>query len=159
MAPISSQNAETTALPLTEQITCLCDYCINLIRAMVKFKELPDMPHLGITDICPEDPGPEVCRLCKVVTEQLSTQEWYLAIEGPSLKPTDWKAASLWMTQTYNGGERLYKSSSVKPRRLCGVTIDNIKYAIWADEGDSNSSLLIALLTVKPRKSGKCSSD
>lgn len=159
MAPISSQNAETTALPLTEQITYLCDYCINLIRAMVKFEEMSDKSILERAHICPEDPGPEICRLCKVLTEQLSTQKQHLTTEGPDLKPTDWKKADLWMFQTYNGGERLYKTFSVKPRRLCGVKIHRAKYAIWADKGDSDYSLLVALLTVKPRKSGKCISD
>lgn len=126
---------------------------------MVKFEEMSDKPILERAHICPEDPGPEICRLCKVLTEQLSTQEQHLTTEGPDLKPTDWKKADLWMFQIYNGGERLYKSFSVKPRRLCGITIEMCNYIVWADKGDRNSSLLVALLTVKLRKSGKCSYD
>jgi hypothetical protein len=135
MAPISSQNAETTALPLTEQITDLCDYCVSLTEAMVKYRKLSGMMETVYKYICPQDPGPEVCRLCKVVTKQLSTQEQQLATEGSHLNPTDWKKAQLQMSQIYNGGGRLYGPDSVNSRRICGITIHRNKYVVWADKG------------------------
>jgi hypothetical protein len=139
MAPISSQNVETTALPLTEQITDLCDYCVNLTEATVKERS-------GISDlnlhkyICPQDSSPEVCRLCKVVTKQMSTQKQLPATERFVLKPTDWKKAYVMMGQIYNGGKRLYGPDSVNPRRICGVTIWENKYIVWADKGIYKSS-------------------
>jgi hypothetical protein len=134
MAPISSQMLKP-ALPLTEQITDLCDYCVNLTEAIVKHKELSDMGASEYTYICPQDPGPEVCRLCKVVTKQLSTQEQQLAKEGSNLNPMDWKKSQLEMEQNYNGGRRLYGPDSVNPRRICGVTILRNDYVVWADMG------------------------
>jgi hypothetical protein len=134
MAPISSQNAETITLPLTEQITDLCDYCVNLTEAMVKYKGWSVFDS-GFTTICSQDPGPEICRLCKVVTKQLSTKVQLPATERYNLKPTDWKKASLWMFQNYNGDKRLYGPGSVLPRRICGVTVCGNRYIVWADKG------------------------
>jgi hypothetical protein len=65
---------------------------------MVKYRERSDMTGMLYTDIYPRDPGPEVCRLCKVAIKQLATREQQLATEGPDLNPTDWKKAQLNMS-------------------------------------------------------------
>ena len=131
-----SQNAETTALPLTEQITDLCDYCVSLTEAIVKNRKLSGLGNSAYISVCPQDPGPEVCRLCKVITKQMCTQEQQLATEGLNLKPVDWKKAHLWMSQTYNGGARLFgRPDSVYSLRICEFTIPESKYIVWADKG------------------------
>lgn len=120
MAPIPLQNAETTALPLTEQITDLCDYCVNLTEAMVKFEEMSDNSiyrYQGPQHL----PGAGVCRLCKVLAKQLSAQEQQLRF--------------VTMDQIYNGGKRPNGPDSVNPRRICGVTIHRRKHVVWADKG------------------------
>jgi hypothetical protein len=139
MAPICSQNAKTTALPLTEQITDLCNYCVNLAEAMVKYKKPSGIMHAGYTHIC-SDPGPEVCRLCEVVTKPLFAQDQRLATERHSLNLMGWKRDNLRISQIYNGDARLYGPGSEDPRRICAVTIHEDEFVVWADEGDSKSS-------------------
>lgn len=123
MAPISSQNAAATALTLTEQITDLCNYCVNLAEAMVKYKEPSDIMHAGYTHIC-SDPGPEVCRFCEVVTKPPSTHyQWLLNLMV-------WKKDILPINQIYNGGARLHGPDSENPRRICGVRTDGRAFIV-----------------------------
>ena len=150
MTPIYSQNAEITASQLIEQITSLCDYCLELTEVMVKFAEHSGArvefrhEHSGASvsfrHKFAQDPGPEVCRLCKVVTEQLPA-------EGDRLQAEmmDWKKAELWVNQIHISNMRHYGSDSVKPPRICGVEVSERNFVVWADKGSKRVVLYLSL--------------
>ena len=62
--------------PTFEDITELCNFCVELTAVMVK-RRLPPEDHRSFEDFRP-DPDPKTCRLCKMISRDLSAPkpEW-----------------------------------------------------------------------------------
>jgi hypothetical protein len=131
----NATDASNASGPIFEDITELCDFCIKLAEAIVTDPGTsPDeRDWLYTFENMIHGSGAETCRLCEMITGDVSARRLQLGIEGSPLTPMDWKKSSPKMLRLYSA--EICGGPMVDPRQICGARIDNSDYSMWADEG------------------------
>jgi hypothetical protein len=121
--------------PSFEDITELCDFCVELAEDLVTDPgaSLDERDLLYSIKNLTDSSGPETCGLCEMITRDVSARGMQ-GKDRPALTPMDWKKSSPTMVRLYSS--RISGCDTVDPRQICGVSLDNYEYSLWADEGN-----------------------